>query len=281
MEHHQETDNLGKRYKTLMAIPIALLVIAIAVLVNGYATTGDWFIKGIEMEGGTQIDIPLEQPIDISGFQGLGLDIRERRGLGGYGLIIRTQETDTEQIVQVLKQAGLPTENIGVQTISPEIGEAFWSQAQTAIIIAFVLMGIVVFGVFRKVVVSGAVILAAVSDIIITLGMMQLFGIPLTFASLGALLMLIGYSVDTDILLSTRIMKTAGVFKEKVDSAMRTGLTMSFTTIGALIALLIVNLSSVISEIAAVLLIGMVADIINTWIQNAGILYWNDRRRKT
>ena len=39
---------------------------------------------------------------------------------------------------------------------------------------------------------------------------MSLLGIPLSLASVGALLMLIGYSVDTDILLTTQGSKKKG-----------------------------------------------------------------------
>ena len=56
--------------------------------------------------------------------------------------------------------------------------------------------------IFRDFVPSIAVITVALSDIIIAIGGMSLFGIPLSVASVGAILMLIGYSVDTDILLT-------------------------------------------------------------------------------
>jgi preprotein translocase subunit SecF len=68
-------------------------------------------------------------------------------------------------------------------------------------------MGLVVFFYFRSIAPSLAVILEAFSDIIVTLAIFNLTGIKLSTAGIAAFLMLIGYSVDTDILLSTRVLK--------------------------------------------------------------------------
>jgi len=61
---------------------------------------------------------------------------------------------------------------------------------------------------------------------------------------------------------------------ERINSAMKTGLTTAVTTIGALAVLYISSVSAVLSQIASVLLIGLVLDIVNTWIQNAAIIKW-------
>jgi preprotein translocase subunit SecF len=141
-------------------------------------------------------------------------------------------------------------------------------------------MSITVFIVFRDIVPSIAVILAAVSDIIISIAGMSLFGIPLSLASVGAILMLIGYSVDTDILLTTRLLKRKeGTVNERALDAMKTGLTMSISAIAAMTALYLVTIfiipeAVVLSNIAAVLIIGLVADILVTWLMNLGILKW-------
>jgi len=125
-----------------------------------------------------------------------------------------------------------------------------------------------------------AVIFAALSDIIIAIGGMSLFGIPLSLASVGALLMLIGYSVDTDILLTTRVLKRReGTINERAIDAMKTGFTMAAAAIGAMVALYLVVVylmpyAQVLGEIAAVLIIGLVADVMVTWLMNLGILRW-------
>jgi len=101
---------------------------------------------------------------------------------------------------------------------------------------------------------------------------MDLIGIKLSLATLAALLMLIGYSIDTDILLTTELLKSRGrEIPESVRTAMKTGLTMSFTTIGALVALYIAG-TFILEQIAMVLMTGIIVDIFVTWFTNAGIL---------
>ena len=94
-------------------------------------------------------------------------------------------------------------------------------------------------------------------------------------AALAALLMLLGYSIDTNILLTARLLKTHDTpLRDRMKSAFKTGITMTGTTTGALVAVLLVVSSGVLSQIAAVLLIGLITDVCLTWMQNAVLLNW-------
>ena len=85
--------------------------------------------------------------------------------------------------------------------------------------------------------------------------------------------MLVGYSVDTDILLTARVLKRKeGSVIDCMFDAMKTGMTMTLTTIAAAVVALIFSKSEVLSQIMMILLFGLIADIINTWIQNTGLL---------
>ena len=53
--------------------------------------------------------------------------------------------------------------------------------------------------------------------------------------------MLIGYSVDSDILLTTRVLKRQGKLNDKLAGAFHTGIIMTSTTIAAVTVLLIVS----------------------------------------
>ena len=123
---------------------------------------------------------------------------------------------------------------------------------------------------------SIAVILAAFSDIVVTIAIVNLLGIKISTAGIAAFLMLIGYSVDTDILLSTRVLKRkSGTVLDGVYSAVKPGLTMTFTTIVAVTVGLIFSKSEVLSQIMLIILIGLIVDLVNTWIQNVGIIRWH------
>jgi len=68
-------------------------------------------------------------------------------------------------------------------------------------------MSIVVFIIFRTPIPSIAVIFAAFTDIVLTIATANLLGMSVSTAGIVAILMLIGYSVDSDILLTTRVLK--------------------------------------------------------------------------
>jgi len=275
------------QYRLLLLVPIILLAGSVAILSIHYGQTGQWFERSIQLEGGTLITAETSVDYDLSQIDALLSDsfgdvhTRELSGLSGYALLIETEtDVDPQEVVALLGNSGVEITDYSVETIGSALGESFWAQAQFGIIAAFVLMGIIVLAIFRTFVPSFAVILCAASDIIITLALMQVFGIELSLPTLAALLMLIGYSIDTDILLTTRLLKTReGNVSQRVRNTFKTGATITGTTIGVLVAILVFNASVVLSEIAAVLLIGLAVDMVNTWLQNAVLLRWYCERK--
>jgi preprotein translocase subunit SecF len=144
-----------------------------------------------------------------------------------------------------------------------------------AIVLAFVFMGIITYIVFKKVATSMTTMFTAVADMVVTLAFMNIFGIQFTLTSLGALLMMLGYSVDTDIMLNSRILKdSGGEVGDRVGGAVKTGLTMTATSLAAVGAILIAPVPEALIGIASVLFIGLTADIINTWMFNSVMLRW-------
>ncbi len=177
-----------------------------------------------------------------------------------------------------------PDPKISRDEVGAVLSETFYSSGITVVIISFILLTIVIFAFFREVVPAGAIIAAAIFDIAGALGLMAIFQIPISLSTIPALLMLIGYSVDTDILLTARLLK-----REEKDlytrskEAMITGLTMTLTTLGALSVMLVLSYFgqiNVIFQIAAVLLFGVASDIISTWFMNAPVLLWYIESKK-
>jgi preprotein translocase subunit SecF len=150
------------------------------------------------------------------------------------------------------------------------------------VIFAIFLSLILVFLFFRSLPPSIAVVTGAVSDMVIALGAMGALGIPLTLASFAALLMLLGFSLDTDILLTTRMLKRKGDPRENAHDAMKTGLTMSLMAIIAFASLFVLAALTHIPtyyEISAVALAGLVGDIFATWgINGVLILHFVERK---
>lgn len=273
-----------EKYLALMIIPAILLFGSVAVIYNNIQTTGSIMQRDVELTGGLSITITTSQNIEIRKIEEAlpGASVRIAQGYGKNTIFVQTQETDKNATLERLSTAiDFAPEDADVGLIEPAIGAVFWSQAQTALILAFVFMSIVVLILFRSIVPSITVIMCAVADIIMTTAAISIIGVKLSLPVFAGLLMLIGYSVDTDILLTTRALKGMGTKRENLISAMKTGLTMTMTSIAAVFFMFLFAQGTVMSEIATVLLVGLFFDIINTWITNVGILrYWLERKEK-
>ena len=275
-----------KKYKQLLIIPFLLLLISFIIIGVTYSQTGDFFYKGISLSGGitvTLLDANLDyvQVGDDLRDDYPGFDIITRRltdagttaGLTVDTNILPESDIADEFVARVLALS--PESESSVESIGASLGDAFFKQTAVAVLFAFLFMGVVVFAYFRSIVPSAAVILAAMSNIVVTIAFLNLIEFRLGTAGIAALLMLIGYSVDTDILLTTRLMKEEhGTVFSRLMGAMKTGLTMTVTTLIAATVTFIVAESQVLREIILVVMIGLIIDLINTWIQNAGILRW-------
>jgi preprotein translocase subunit SecF len=180
-------------------------------------------------------------------------------------------------------QGVIPFSSYTYQEITPTLGAFFLSQMETIIIASFILVAIAVFFLFRTPIPSLSVVFGAGNDIIVALGAMGLFGIPLGVASIGGLLMLIGYSIDTDMLSAIRIIKRSeGTPTERAWSTMKTGVTMTSAAIISFGILLIVSYFAFIPtyfEIASVVLFGLIADLFTTWFGNTVMVLWYKQRK--
>ncbi len=263
------------RRKSLMFIPIILAVFSVGCLLYSYKSTGEFVKKSIEMKGGSIISIDKHIPAtslesEIEEEFGIKVDVRNVRKAGGYaGTIIETKEINVTDLVSYLsKKYGVAP---NVRTVGPMLGKAFFKQTKLAICFAFLLMSFVVFISFRVFIPCIAIMVAAALDILFALAMMSLLKIELSLATLGALLMLIGYSVDTDVLLTSRISKASDVDGE-IRSTFKTGITMTLTTMSAFTTILLLSSSEVLKNLATVVIMGLIADIPNTWILNVTLL---------
>lgn len=278
-----------EKYKLLLIIPLVMLIAAFVQIGYQAATTGDFVNKGVSLKGG--ITISVNQVADVgsledslkSEFPDADINVRALSRTGKQvGFLIEASDVDSDVILESVKSrfSGLTTEDYSVEAMGSSLGQSFFKETFIAMIFAFLFMAIVVFAYFRTFVPSLAVVLAAFSDIVVTVAIVNLTGMKLSTAGIAAFLMLIGYSVDTDILLSTKVLKRKeGSMMDRVYSAMKTGLTMSVTTLVALMVALIFTQSEVLKQIMTILMIGLLVDLINTWIQNSGMLRWYLERK--
>lgn len=161
---------------------------------------------------------------------------------------------------------------IQTREIAPTLGKDFVKTSIKVGIVAFVLIISIILLFFKEIVPSILIIFAVVFDVLAALTGMILFKIPLSLTTLPGLLMLIGYAVDTNILLTARVLKEKGDYVfEAANRSLKTGLTMTTTTVTTVILMLVISYFTqmfVIFEIAAILLCGLLGDLIATWLFN-------------
>jgi Preprotein translocase subunit SecF len=268
--------------KQMVIIPMVILILALASLGYTMAMTGMPVKPGIDFSGGTAVTLFSTSSVEElrSTFAEYPLiSIGESINNGKY-LKFGQMDDATLQSLATLIADQYPDAKI--DQIGASFGETLQEQALIALVFSFIGMMIVVFVAFRTIVPAGAVVLSAFADIVMTAACMNLVGIELSLATTAALLMLIGYSVDSDILLTMRVLKRQGKLEEKLSGAFRTGIIMTTTTIAAIAAMGIVAFIgqiTVIWEISVVLLFGLFIDMLNTWLTNAGIIKWYVRSR--
>jgi preprotein translocase subunit SecF len=272
-------------FKKMLILPVILLVLSLSVLAYTTYKTGAPLELGIEFKGGTAVFFDSAKSLDqLEQEYKMFPDVQVREYGGGERKIMQFGPMSESLKDELITKIKAEFTNVEINNMGEAFSKTLQDQAVRAIIISFLFMGIVVFIVFRTFIPSVAVLISAFADIAFAAAMMDVFGIFLSLGTVAALLMLIGYSVDTDILLTTRLLKRKGELSDKIKDAMKTGLTMTTTTLAALIALFAVSSGSylvstftridIIRDISVVLIFGLIADIINTWMTNVGILKW-------
>lgn len=288
----------NKHYKKIMLIPTILLILSLVYIVSFYNKEGDLFKKDVTLSGGVTLSLYTDKAINSDELEASlrnqlpksDVFIRKLSEFGTEkqkGIIIEVSEVKGDELKNIVSKElkiDLTKENFSLEEMGSSLGEGFHRQMITAIFVAFILMGVVVFIIYRTLVPSMAVILSAFSDIVITIAIIDLIGMRIGTAGIAALLLLIGYSVDTDILMNTKVIKrreTGGTVYEKLVSSTKTGLTMTFTTIAALvIGLIVVGQSFVFREMFGILIIGLLVDVVSTYLMNAGLIKWYTEKKK-
>ena len=265
--------------RQLVAIPLAALAIAVAIILGAFVLSGSPVSLGLDFTGGTELRL---SAADASGgdietaFEDAGIDVASVRSIGaGDSYVLTTQETDTEAIEAVAQEVGDEVQSVDSRSAS--FGSDTQREALLGGLIAFVGMSVLVGLIFRTLVPSIAVVASAFSDIVIPVALMNVFNIELSLGAVAALLMIIGYSVDSDILLNNHILRRHGGFYESAYRAMRTGVSMTVTSIAAMSTMFLVSWYlgiPLLDDVALILVFGLTTDLMNTYMMNMSLLRW-------
>lgn len=273
-------DIYENHYMRLLWIPLIIVLLAAGQLSYQMYTTGDFIHRGVSLKGGVVMTIPdavydtesLAASLKVS-FPSSDLQVRSLSQT--KGISVEASDIDSDDLVNAVssKLGGLSKDKYSLEVIGSSLGKSFFKELFFSIGVAFILMMVVVLCFYRTFIPSIAVVLAAFSCMLATVATYNVLGFTMSSAGIAALLMLIGFSVDTDMLLTSRVLRRKeGTTMDHVYSALKTGLTETGTVLAAVAVGLFVSQSSTIREVMTVLFIGLWFDMPMTWIQNVAIL---------
>ena len=259
---------MGAR-KIAAALSIAFVILSIGSL----AVKGLNF--GLDFTGGTLVEVVYDEPQSLD-------SVRSALADAGYEqAIVVNFGADTEvqvglpqgwrperggQILRVLESsAGSAVDLRRIEFVGPQVGEQLREQGGLAILMALVVVLIYISMRFQLKFAFGAVI-ALGHDVIIVLGIFSLFNFDFDLTVLGALLAVIGYSLNDTIVVSDRIREnfrklrkqaSIDVINISLTETLARTLVTSLTTLLVLLALLFAG-GEMINGFAKALTIGVV-----------------------
>ncbi|MEM4134127.1 MAG: hypothetical protein QXO35_01530 [Candidatus Micrarchaeia archaeon] len=182
-----------------------------------------------------------------------------------------------DRLISALSSS-ISNSDMKLEEVSPALSRLFVSKVLNIALISALLAIVVVFLIFRTFIPSFAVLIGATSDIIMALGAMAFFGIPLTLASFVTLMTLAALSLDTDMMLTIKTVKRReGTPRERAYDAFRTGFAMTTTVIVAFAILMFLGMYTHIPtyyQIGSVAVAGLIGDLIATWCLNSVLILW-------
>ncbi|WP_020591816.1 protein translocase subunit SecF [Kiloniella laminariae] len=243
-------DFMGRR-KFFMAFSILLLVMSVVLAV----TRGLNF--GVDFRGGILIEIRTTAPADIS-------SLRSRMGALGLGEVsLQEFGSPTDILINIQKQDGEEKEQMAaielvksalgaevaeyrrVEFVGPKVGSELMKDGIYATV--FALLGIAIYIWLRyEWQFSVAALLALTHDVIATIGFFAVTQFEFNLATLAAILMIAGYSINDTVVVFDRVRDELRRYKSwevydvlnmSINVTLSRTILTSFTTLLALIAL--------------------------------------------
>jgi len=265
----------------LLPIPLILLAISLFGIYQVYSKTGDFFIKDIDLKGGTSLTLIFNKSISIEEIEPIikkKIDtfiISSSKTMEGSTTIniLTEKNINASEIVELLNSNGFYPNEYSIQFVGPELGSTFFSQVATLLTVAYILLFITNLYIYKKPIIAITIILSSIANIIVVFGVMNLLNQKISFAGFSSLLMLIAFAIDANVILATKILSgSLEEFYDQYKKGLITGLTINTGLIISMLIVLLFSNSPFLINIAQIQVIGFTADILNTWILNAAII---------
>lgn len=267
--------NLSHRQMIVIPLIIAAIFASAIVVRGGPPLTMD-FSGGVLMSIREIDNVPSVAEVEEVLQENLGKEVKVHKTDGGLDIEISLPpEAVSENMIKDILSSEFGIQ--GEYSIPKEMGsiitDRYKGEAINAVIGAVIAMAVVLFIAIRHFTTVGGILTVIGLDLLGILGGMTILGIPLGLASMAGILLLLGYGVNTNILLTDHVLRrVGGTPRDRAADAMGTGVIMSTTSASAMLALNIITTSPALYQLSAVMVIGILVDMMNTWLLNAGLV---------
>lgn len=268
-----------------LALSILLFATFIGTYVYRYVTTGQTFNYSVDFTGGIQVRLNFNKPVNGEDLT----NILEKQGWPGSSI---RAFSDTEYVIRVKKESKdvrAEAENIKTvlekglgnnysieikqtDSVGSATGSKLWANSFYAIIVSLILMLLYIALRFQSVAYAIGAIVSLFHDAIAILTVFLVFNKEISINVIGAILVVLGYSINDTIVIFARIrenvkrMHNASMYQiinvSITETLSRTILT-TFATLLVVVALLIFG-GDTLRDLSLALLIGIVFGIYST-----------------
>ena len=258
---------------------------------------------GIDFKGGILLEVRTSSNIGIA-------DIRNKITDLNIGEVsIQEFGVDSDYLIRVERQEGTDNaQQIAVEAIKSSLDKAFTKDIEyrrleyvgptvskdlvydgvMAIVFAIIAMLAYIWFRFELPFALGAIV-ALLHDIVLTLGLFAILGLEFNLATVAAILLIIGYSMNDTVVIYDRIRENLRKFKKmdlnelldkSINQTLSRTINTTFTTILALGALYLFG-GQIIADFAFAMLWGIIVGTYSSiFIASTILLYVNVRRTK-
>ncbi len=259
-----------KNRKIFFSISLIIIIIGIITM----AVKG--LNYGIDFTGGTLIQINLNKKVSVNDIKDIMSDYDKdahviHSGAEKKEVIIKSKvdfsKKQKDEIVDKFKDKyNLKDENFTqFQKFSPSMGKKIKNKALISSLIAIVAMLLYITWRFEFKFAIAA-ILALLHDVLITISVYAIFGIPVNGSFIAAILTILGYSINDTIVIFDRIRENARLMRKdpndvlvnkSVKESLVRSINTSITTLAAVVTLYIFGVEDV-KVLALPLIIGVI-----------------------
>lgn len=264
--------------------PICALfsLIIFGAFIGGYfykrATRGEAFVYSVDFTGGTQLLLGFSKPVTSNQIIGIldqqGLTGASTREFSSTEILVRVKdfEADAKGLGERIKQsleAALPDTSIEIKqtdSVGAGVGATLRWKSFQAVFVALLLMLIYIWWRFWSVAYAVGNVVSLFHDAVVILAFFLLFDYEISLNVIGAILAVLGYSINDTIVIFSRIRENVNRLRGRsieeivnisINETLRRTLLTSFATILVVVALLVFG-GEALRTLSLALLVGMV-----------------------